>query len=175
VTRPLAALAVLALLAVLTACSPHPAPTTTPTPEDTAMTPFEAHDELDALLVAGEKVVGGTWRSTDGGAEFCTTSDGTKGAVFPFGRLGQGVPAAQQESVLSGVAATWTSAGFPATRSSLGSEGGSAVTQLRYPASGYGTDGIYLTFTVNENGSSFDAQSRCVPGDADKVNEQRQG
>ena len=137
------------------------------------MDAFTAHDEMDALLVSAQDVVGGTWRSTDGGAEFCTTSSGKQGTVWPFGRLGRGVPAAEQEAILSGIAQKWTAAGYPATRSSLGSEGGSPVTQLRYPAAGYGTDGIYLIFTVNENGSTFDAQSRCVEANADKVNDAR--
>lgn len=138
------------------------------------MNATQAHDEIDAVLTHAQDVVGGRWRSIDGGAEICTTASGAQGAVFPFGRIGPGVPQDQQQAVLDGVVAAWKKDGFPAVSQSSPSVQGVEVRGVGYPESGHDKNGIYLVFTVSVNSTTLDAQSRCVPGDADKINEDRQ-
>ena len=139
------------------------------------MNATQAHDEIDAVLSGAEKTIGGSWQRLDGGAQICTTASGKKGAVFPFMRIGPGVPAAQRAAILASVTKQWTAAGFPPTALESDTYEGVADSELRYPASGYGADGVYLSLQLSVNASGAEGQSRCVLGDADKINEERQG
>jgi hypothetical protein len=167
--RASAVAACVTFLAALLGCTPH----ADPTPTRTAMDASQAHDEVDSLLNQAQQAVGGTWRSIDGGAEICKAAGGP-GAQFPFGRLGPGVPVDQQSAIIATVTAAWKTAGFTPVELAPHEENGHTVRQLDYPASGYGEDGIYLSLSITTLGSSLDAQSRCIPGDADKINEERQ-
>ena len=134
----------------------------------------QAHDEIDAVLSGAERVIGGSWQRLDSGAQFCTMAGGNKGAVFPFMRIGPGVPSAQRAAILASVTQQWTAAGFAPTALDGDTYDGVADSELRYPASGYGTDGVYLSLQLSVNASSAEGQSRCIPGDADTINEERQ-
>lgn len=160
----------LVLVVGLTACVPHSRPSNEPT----TMNAAQAHDELATLLEDAQSVVGGEWKSIDGGAEICTTAAGKPGVVYPFGRLGPGVPGGDQQAMLDRVVAAWKSSGFTAVPHTQPSVKGVEIREVRYPDSGYGEDGIYLIFSVSVNGSTIDAQSRCVPGNADQINQDRQ-
>ena len=133
----------------------------------------QAHDEIDGVLRGAQQVIGGSWQRLDTGAELCTTASGKKGAVFPFMRIGPGVPAAQRAAILAEVTQQWTAAGFAPTAVQGDTYEGVADDELRYPASGYGTDGVYLSLQLSVNASSAEGQSRCIPGDADKINDER--
>ena len=45
-----------------------------------------------------------------------------------------------------------------------------AYTTTRYPASGWGVDGLYLDFRLGEHGTAILGQTRCVPGDYAQIN-----
>jgi hypothetical protein len=167
---PLAA--ALLLTAVLAGCTPSPSPT--PTHEGTTMNATQAHDEIDAVLATAQQAVGGSWQALDTGAEICSTASGKKGAVFPFMRIGPGVPADQRAAIIASVTKKWTAAGFAPTLLAGDTYDGVADSELRYPASGYGTDGVYLSLQLSIKASGAEGQSRCIPGDADKINEERQ-
>jgi hypothetical protein len=172
-TAAIAILLLTALLAaVLVGCTAVPTPT--PTPKESSMNATEAHDELDHVLLGAQRAIGGSWQSLDGGAEICRTASSEKGAVFPFMRLGPGVPPDQQAAIFATVAEQWKTAGFAPTMLDDSTIAGVAVSELRYPATGNGVDGVYLSLRLSINASDAEGQSRCIPGDADKINEQRQ-
>jgi hypothetical protein len=64
-------------------------------------------------------------------------------------------------------------AGFEATSSEDTIDGG-LVIRGGYPASGTDDAGVGIQFGVSPNGSTLDSMSRCVPGDANEINQQRQ-
>lgn len=138
--------------------------------KDPVMDHTEAKVELEGLFAVAYDRVGGAWESLDRGAEPCTLPSGGTGARYPLTRLGPGVPKEQQQAVIDTVVAGWTKAGFTPTVTDLPPVNGLVVIEVRYPASGYGVDGLAMQFWIAHTGTSLDGQTRCVPGDADKIN-----
>ena len=154
------------LLSLLAGC-------TMPRKDDPTMNHLEAKAELNNLFAAAQTAVGGDWVSQDGGAEDCRLPSGAIGAQYPLSRLGPGVPLEQQQKVIDTVVSAWTKAGFKPTVSKLQANNGIVVTEVGYPASGYGVDGLYMVFGIGVNSTDLDGQTRCVPGDAAKINSDR--
>ena len=141
---------------------------------DPTMDHREAKAELINLFAAAQKAVGGDWDPPeDGGAEDCTLHSGATGAQYALLRLGPGVPLEQQQKVIDTVVSAWTRAGFKPTVSTLPAYKGIVVTEVGYPASGYGIDSLYTVFSLSTNGTALQGQTRCVPGDAAKINSDR--
>lgn len=138
------------------------------------MTYDEALTELEGLLTPVQDVVGGDWENLDGGAERCSLPNGDTGAWSPSARLGSGVPAEQHQTIVDQVVQIWTDAGFEPVVTKRPPVEGIVVTEVGYPADGYGVDGLYLAFSVGVNSTSVEGQTRCVPGDAAQINEDYQ-
>ena len=151
------------VLGLLTSC-------TTPTKDDPTMNHREAEAELDNQFAAAQNAVGGGWVNQDSGAEDCHLSSGAIGAQYPLSRLGPGVPLEQQQKVIDAVVSAWTKAGFQTTVSKMPAYKGIVVTEVGYPASGYGVDGLYMVLGIGVNATYLDGQTRCVPGNAAKIN-----
>jgi hypothetical protein len=143
---------------------------TTPTKVDPTMNHGEAKAELNDLFTAARDAVGGAWVLQDGGAESCTLPSGATGARYPLARMGPGVPEGQQEKIIDAVVTAWTDAKFTPTVSKKPPINGFVVTEVGYPASGYGIDGLYVVFGIGVNSTDLQGQTRCVPGDAAKIN-----
>jgi hypothetical protein len=158
------------LLGVAVLTSAGCAPSTT-TQEDPNVDHREATAELDELFRIAQDAVGGEWDINDGGAEACALPSGETGAQFGFARYGAGVPLDQQQAVVDAVVAGWTARDFVPT---LGTSTlpDAELTTVRYPASGWGDDGLYLDFHVSDKGSSLLGQTRCVPGDHLEINKE---
>jgi hypothetical protein len=153
------------VLVLLAGCS-------TPTKADPTMNHREAKAELSDLYLAVEDAVGGDWVRQYGGAEGCGLPSGASGARYPLSRLGPGVPLEQQQKVIDAVVSAWTDAGFKVKVSTLPEYKGIVVTEIGYPGAraGTGVDGIYMLFGVSTSGTALNGQTRCVPGDAAKIN-----
>jgi hypothetical protein len=145
---------------------------TTPTKDIPTMNHREAKAELDNLFAAAQKAVGGDWVNQDSGAEGCHLLSGAIGAQYPLSRLGPGVPLEQQQQVIEAVVSTWTDAGFKIKVSRLPAYKGIVITEVGYPGARdrLGIDGLYMTFGIGVNSTDLDGQTRCVPGDAAKIN-----
>lgn len=165
------AIAVIALLVVTLAGCTTPSPN--PEPEDTMVDYQDARTELVELLDRLQAVVPGEWAETEFGARSCSLPDGAQGARSGFQRLGPGAAAGTEREVADAMIAVLAEAGFEATSSEDPIDGG-LVIRGTYPPSG-GDDGeLAIQFGVSPNGSTLDSMSRCAPGDADEINEQRQ-
>ena len=137
---------------------------------------LEAKAELDNLFAAAQNAVGGDWDPPeDGGAEDCTLPSGAAGVQYLFTRGGPGVPLEQQQKVIDTVVSAWAKAGFKAKVSNLPAYKGVVLTEVGYPGAraGVGIDGIYMLFGLSTNGTALQGQTRCVPGDAAKINSDR--
>lgn len=133
---------------------------------------LHALTEADELLVAAQNVLGGEWENADGGADTCVLPSGESGVQYGLTR-GGGNPVGDAQSVaasVTAVATLWTSAGFEPTVIELPALDGLALTEVRYPETGYGVDGLYLSFQATTAGASVQALTRCVPGDAAEIN-----
>jgi hypothetical protein len=132
----------------------------------------EARSELNNLFAAAQNAVGGEWVNEDRGAEDCTLPSGATGAQYPLARAGSGVPLEQQQKVIDAVVSAWTEAGFEVKVSKLPAYKGIVITEVGYPGAraGSGVDGIYVLFQVSTKGAVLEGQTRCVPGDAAKIN-----
>jgi hypothetical protein len=142
--------------------------------ENPKMDHQQAWDELDGLFQQAQTIVGGEWENIDGGARKCGLPSGGSGAQYPFGRFGSGVPVEQQQAVIDEVVRVWSEAGFEPTVIVKPEVKGIVVTEVRYPASGYGVDGLAMQFWVATSATTLDGQTRCVPGDADEINREWQ-
>ena len=142
--------------------------------EDPTMDHKQARDELDGLFQQVQTIVGGEWESLDSGAEKCGLPSGGVGARYGLGRIGPGVPLEQQQAVIDEVVRVWSEAGFEPTVTVKPEVKGIVVTEVRYPASGYGLDGLAMQFWVATSATTLDGQTRCVPGDADEINREWQ-
>ena len=140
---------------------------------DPTMDHREAKAELNNLFAAAQDAVGGDWENQDRGAEDCHLLSGAIGAQYPLSRLGPGVPLEQQQKLIDTVASAWSKAGFTTTVSKMPAYKGIVVTEVGYPASGYGVDGLYMVFSIGVNATYLEGQTRCVPGDAAKINSDR--
>ena len=156
------------VLSLLTGC-------TMPRKVDPTMDHREAKAELNNLFSAAQDAVGGDWVNQDSGAEDCRLSSGAIGAQYPLARLGPGVPLEQQQKVIDTVVSAWAKAGFKAKVSKLRANNGIVATEVGYPGAraGAGVDGIYMLFGLSTNGTALQGQTRCVPGDAAKINSDR--
>jgi hypothetical protein len=143
---------------------------TTPTKGDPTMDHGEAKGELNDLFATAQDAVAGDWVLQDGGAEPCTLPSGATGARYPLARMGPGVPEDQQEKIIDAVVTAWTDAKLTPTVSKRPPINGFVVTEVGYPAHGYGTDGLYMVFGIGVNSTDLEGQTRCVPGDAAKIN-----
>ena len=149
---------------------------TMPRKDDPTMDHLEAKAELINLFAAAQKAVGGDWDPPeDGGAEDCTLHSGATGAQYALLRLGPGVPLEQQQKVIEAVVSAWAKAGFKAKVSTLPAYKGIVATEVGYPGAraGAGVDGIYMLLGLSTNGTALEGQTRCVPGDAAKINSDR--
>ena len=153
------------LLSILAGC-------TMPRKVDPTMDHREAKAELINLFAAAQKAVGGDWVNQDGGALDCRLPSGAIGAQYPLARAGSGVPLEQQQKVIDTVVSAWTDAGFKVKVSKLQANNGIVITEVGYPGAraGVGVDGIYMLFRLSTHGAVLDGQTRCVPGDAAKIN-----
>lgn len=138
--------------------------------EDPKMDHQEARDEMDGLFQQVQTIVGGEWESLDSGAEDCSLPSGGVGARYGLGRIGPGVAKEQQQAVIDQVVRVWAEAGFESTVTELPPVNGLVVVEVRYPASGYGVDGLAMRFGIGLRSTDLDGQTRCVPGDADEIN-----
>ncbi len=133
----------------------------------------EARDEVVSVLDAAQAVIGGEWESTEFGARPCAPDGGGTGAQVIFQRLGPPVDEAGLDGVAAEIVGVLADAGFDATSSESATPDGLRVIRGSYPADGVDADGFRIAFGVSPNGSTLDGTSRCVPGDADLINEQR--
>ena len=138
--------------------------------EDPAMDHIEAKAEIDTLFQVVQELVGGEWERHDSGALPCTLPSGSMGTEYKLDRIGPGVPVEQQRAVLDRVAEEWSDKGFELTTYAYPVIKGITVTAMRYPETGYGEDGLAFEFAVASSASTFEGQTRCVPGDADEIN-----
>lgn len=129
----------------------------------------QAKAEVDDLFSQAQELVGGDWQIADTGAQACSLDGGT-GARYALTRIGSGVPGENTAAIVAGVVDAWTSAGFAPTVSELPPVNGLVVTQVRYPASGNGVDGLYLRFWAGTEATTLEGLTRCVPGDANEIN-----
>ena len=145
---------------------------TMPRKVDPTMDHREAKAELRDLFASAQDAVGGDWEVQDGGAEDCTLPSGATGARYYMTRLGPGVPEDQQQKIIDAVVSAWTNAGFKIRVSTLPAYKGIVITEVGYPGAraGVGVDGLYMTFGIGVNSTDLDGQTRCVPGDAAKIN-----
>jgi hypothetical protein len=143
---------------------------TTTTKGNPTMNHREAKAELNDLFAAAQDAVGGDWVNQDAGAESCTLPSGATGARYPLARMGPGVPEDQQDKIIDAVVRAWSDAKFTPTASKKPPINGFVVTEVGYPASGYGVDGLYMVFGIGVNSTDLAGQTRCVPGDAAKIN-----
>lgn len=134
------------------------------------MTPGDAVAEVQTLLDSAQSAIGGHWESRESGAEDCALPDGTTGARFALGATGPGLPAAELTTAVASVTSAWSDAGFAPVVKELAPVNGVTATQVSYPESGEGVDGLYLRLRITESGSALDAQTRCVPGDSAQIN-----
>jgi hypothetical protein len=129
----------------------------------------QAKAEVDDLFAQAQQIVGGDWQVADSGAESCNLVVGS-GARYALTRIGAGIAADQTDSIVKGVVDAWTTAGFAPTVTELPPVNDLVVIQVRYPASGYGVDGLYLQFWAGTEASTLEGLTRCVPGDANEIN-----
>lgn len=146
---------------------------TTTTEKDPTMDHVQAAAELDELFAIAETAVGGEWKNVDRGTGDCTLPSGDTGAQYIFGRFGPGVSTTDQQTVIDIIVDGWAAAGFDTTRFEFEFEG-TTVQEFRYPATGYGTDGLFLQFGININATDLSGQTRCVPGDSSQINQDYQ-
>lgn len=129
----------------------------------------EARAELDAVLTAAQNAVGGEWEMADSGAEACTLPSGDTGARYVLARYGAGLPNDTLQPAVDTIVAVLTDAEFPPTVSTR-TESGVEVTEIGYPETGKGVDGLFIEVNISENRSSVLGQTRCVPGDYAQIN-----
>jgi hypothetical protein len=129
----------------------------------------EARDELDAVLVAAQSAIGGQWEIADSGAEACTLPSGKTGARYVLARFGDGVPADQAQPAIGTIVEVWSEATFAPSVSSR-TESGVEVTEIGYPETGKGVDGLFVEANISETRSSVLGQTRCVAGDYAQIN-----
>jgi hypothetical protein len=141
----------------------------TSTEKDPAMNHTEAWAELDAVLTAAQNAVGGEWEIADSGAEACTLPSGETGARYVLGRYGAGLPKDQLQPVIDTIAAVLDEATFTPTISTR-TESGVEVTEIGYPETGKGVDGLFVEVNISETRSSVLGQTRCVAGDYAQIN-----
>lgn len=151
------------LLVTLTGCTPLFSA------EDPKMDHDEAYSELDSLFKVAQDAVGGEWESADSGALDCALPSGDEGAQYAFARKSEGIPKDQQQAIIDLVVAAWTAKELAPTLGSRSSQG-SEITTVRYPASGWGVDGMYFEFRLSERSAGLIGQTRCVPGDLEQIN-----
>jgi hypothetical protein len=72
---------------------------------------------------------------------------------------------------VNAVVAAW-SANNLAASAGTSTLGNVQISTARYPENGWGVDGLYMELRVGVNGSSILGQTRCVPGNAGKINEE---
>jgi hypothetical protein len=161
---PIAAVVICAAL-LLTGCAN--------TSNDPTMDHTEAHDELDALLVAAQNAMGDEWEISDSGAESCTLPSGQTGARYVLARFGTGLPKDHQQPVIDNIVAALNEATFTPTVSTR-TESGVEVTEISYPETGKGVDGLFVQVNISETRSSVLGQTRCVPGDYAEINRDSQ-
>lgn len=134
------------------------------------MDPEDAKAEIVALIEPVQALVQGDWQDLDKAAEACSLASGGTGARYGMLRIGPGVEEGAQKAFLDAVTAQWTKAGFTPTASERPPLNGVVVTELRFPTTGFGEDGLYLRASVSTNSAQVEAQTRCVPGDANEIN-----
>ena len=142
-------------------------------PDDSVGDYQDARTELVDLLDSLQAVVPGEWTETEFGAQPCSLPSGEQGAQSGFQRLGPGAAVGTEREVADGMIAVLADAGLEALSSEDPIEGG-LVIRGSYPASGVDDRGFGIQFGVSPHGSTLDSMSRCAPGDANEINEQRQ-
>ena len=167
--RSIAATALAAALVLLTAC----APAETETQEGNGAVKLDAAQaELTALLDDGQAVIGGDWEALVSGARSCELANGT-GAQVSSVRTGPGVEEGTQQQVADELVALFAEAGFELATRDRSTDSGSLVIEGTYPLNGKDAEGRIVQFTVGAGASSLSGYSRCVPGDADAINLER--
>ncbi|MFF1878599.1 hypothetical protein [Leifsonia sp. NPDC058230] len=145
-----------------------------PTAEDTTVVTnaLEAKNEVLSLYRAMQELLGGDWidRMRDWGP--CSLSDGREGVSYAFysRRIGQSLPA-DPGTVAEEAQAIWARFGY-----SVEIEHDDVVAPPRLILSdppllaGTKRNGLLVQFSVGQNYADFSARSRCVLGDAEKLN-----
>lgn len=151
-------------VAVLSGCAPSAT-----NADDPQMDHTEASAELNELFAIAQDAVGGEWEVADGGAEPCGLPSGDRGVQYGFARYGAGVPLEKQQAVQSTVVSAWTAKDL-APQVGTQSIEETTYSTIRYPASGWGVDSLYLDFRLGEHGTAILGQTRCVPGDYAQIN-----
>jgi hypothetical protein len=167
-----AAAAIVMLLALpLAACGPSAPAPGNQTEGNGAVELDAAQAELDELLDSAQALLGGDWEALVSGARPCDAGGGT-GAQVSTVRTGPGVAEGQQQPLADALLEVFAAAGFELTTSER-SMAGSLVIEGVYPLNGKDDDGRILQFTVGTGSSSLSGHSRCVPGDPNAINLER--
>jgi hypothetical protein len=139
--------------------------------EDPHMDHTEAMAELNGLFEIAQDAVVGEWEAGDDGAEPCSLPSGAVGVKYVFARYGPALPPDQHLAVVNAVVADWSANGLTAS-AGTSTLGDVQISTARYPENGWGDDGLYIELRVGVNGSSILGQTRCVPGNAGRINEE---
>jgi hypothetical protein len=124
-------------------------------------------DEFDARAEAVQAVVGGEWLASDTAARLCAT----EGVQWVISRFGPPTSAGNRDRVLTALTSQWRATGWRPER--IATTGDFPGSQLRYPAASTMSDGFFVRFRTNANGSSLQMQTPCTPGDADQLNREK--
>lgn len=131
-----------------------------------------AQAELLALLDEAQTIIGGDWESTLSGARPCGLDSGAGAQVSQI-RGGPGVAEGTEREVASAILAVFADAGYELVTRERTSQNDKLVVEGHYPLNGKDAAGVLFQFGLSANGSSISGYSRCVPGDADAINLER--
>lgn len=143
-------------------------------PEESAVDFEQSRTELLTLLDDAQAVIGGEWEPVEYGARECTTGSNGPGAHMVTDRLGPGVVDGTQRGTAEQLAEVFAAAGYELDLADSTTDDGSLVIIGRYPADGLDENGMGLEFGVGARGTTLSGTSRCVPGDPNQINQERQ-